>query len=157
MQTADWALIIGVFSLVVSAAGFLWNVWSKFIYPKTGALGHHPPALLPASRRGGRAASILSDNDVRGLRAPFSPFRRGSRDRLGGPRPVDLNPHCADRVALRGLGVVLLVIDRSSEGPGTGNSVTGAQYGEDLRHLKGKFMLRATTLAQASAGRTQTL
>jgi len=34
MQTADWALIISIFSLVVSAAGFVWNVWSKFIYPK---------------------------------------------------------------------------------------------------------------------------
>ncbi|WP_063683412.1 hypothetical protein [Bradyrhizobium stylosanthis] len=34
MQTADWALIISLFSLVISAASFIWNVWSKFIYPK---------------------------------------------------------------------------------------------------------------------------
>lgn len=34
MQTADWALVISLFSLVVSAASFIWNVWSKFIYPK---------------------------------------------------------------------------------------------------------------------------
>jgi len=34
MQTADWALVIGLFSLVVSVASFIWNVWSKFIYPK---------------------------------------------------------------------------------------------------------------------------
>ncbi|MGM4870657.1 hypothetical protein AB7645_05450 [Bradyrhizobium sp. 956_D2_N1_5] len=34
MQTADWALVISLFSPVVSAASFLWNVWSKFIYPK---------------------------------------------------------------------------------------------------------------------------
>jgi len=34
MQTGDWALVISLFSLVVSAASFIWNVWSKFIYPK---------------------------------------------------------------------------------------------------------------------------
>lgn len=34
VQTADWALVISLFSLVVSAASFIWNVWSKFIYPK---------------------------------------------------------------------------------------------------------------------------
>jgi hypothetical protein len=34
MQTADWALIISLGSLAISLAGFVWNVWSKFIYPK---------------------------------------------------------------------------------------------------------------------------
>jgi hypothetical protein len=34
MQTADWALVISILSAVVSIAGFVWNVWSKFIYPK---------------------------------------------------------------------------------------------------------------------------
>ena len=34
MTTADWALIISLCSAVVSFAGFVWNVWSKFIYPK---------------------------------------------------------------------------------------------------------------------------
>jgi hypothetical protein len=34
MQTADWALVISILSLLVSLAGFVWNVWSKFIYPK---------------------------------------------------------------------------------------------------------------------------
>jgi hypothetical protein len=34
MQTGDWALIISICSAVVSSAGFVWNVWSKFIYPK---------------------------------------------------------------------------------------------------------------------------
>jgi hypothetical protein len=34
MNTADWALIISICSAVVSLAGFVWNVWSKFIYPK---------------------------------------------------------------------------------------------------------------------------
>lgn len=34
MTTADYALIISLFSAVLSLAGFIWNVWSKFIYPK---------------------------------------------------------------------------------------------------------------------------
>jgi hypothetical protein len=34
MQTADWALIISLCSAAVSLAGFVWNIWSKFIYPK---------------------------------------------------------------------------------------------------------------------------
>lgn len=34
MDTADWALAISLCSLLVSFAGFVWNVWSKFIYPK---------------------------------------------------------------------------------------------------------------------------
>lgn len=34
METADWALAISLCSLLVSLAGFVWNVWSKFIYPK---------------------------------------------------------------------------------------------------------------------------
>lgn len=34
MTTADWALVLSIFSFVVSLAGFVWNVWSKFIYPR---------------------------------------------------------------------------------------------------------------------------
>ena len=34
MSTADWALVISLFSFLVSLAGFVWNVWSKFIYPR---------------------------------------------------------------------------------------------------------------------------
>lgn len=34
METADWALAISLCSFLVSLAGFVWNVWSKFIYPK---------------------------------------------------------------------------------------------------------------------------
>lgn len=34
MTTADWALIISIISAITSIAGFVWNVWSKFIYPK---------------------------------------------------------------------------------------------------------------------------
>ncbi|TIX54626.1 MAG: hypothetical protein E5V33_24935, partial [Mesorhizobium sp.] len=34
VTTADWALLISLLSACISAAGFIWNVWSKFIYPK---------------------------------------------------------------------------------------------------------------------------
>lgn len=34
MTTADWAIVISLCSAVVSAGGFVWNVWSKFIFPK---------------------------------------------------------------------------------------------------------------------------
>jgi hypothetical protein len=34
MRTADWALVISLCSFGVSLAAFVWNVWSKFIYPK---------------------------------------------------------------------------------------------------------------------------
>jgi hypothetical protein len=34
MTTADWALIVSLFSFFVSLAGVVWNVWSKFIYPR---------------------------------------------------------------------------------------------------------------------------
>jgi hypothetical protein len=34
MQTADWALIISIGSLVIASASFIWNIWAKFIYPK---------------------------------------------------------------------------------------------------------------------------
>jgi hypothetical protein len=34
MTTADWALVISICSALVALASFIWNVWSKFIYPK---------------------------------------------------------------------------------------------------------------------------
>lgn len=34
MTKADWAFVISIISAVISFAGFVWNVWSKFIYPK---------------------------------------------------------------------------------------------------------------------------
>jgi len=34
LTTADWALLISICSFAVSLAAFVWNVWSKFIYPK---------------------------------------------------------------------------------------------------------------------------
>lgn len=32
--TADWALVVSLFSFAVSLAGFVWAVWSKWVYPK---------------------------------------------------------------------------------------------------------------------------
>src|SRR5262245_2731597 len=34
LTVADWALVISIFSAVIALAGFIWNVWSTFIYPK---------------------------------------------------------------------------------------------------------------------------
>jgi hypothetical protein len=34
MTTGDWALIISLCSFAVALSSFIWNVWSKFIYPK---------------------------------------------------------------------------------------------------------------------------
>jgi hypothetical protein len=34
MTVVDWALVIGLFSAAIALASFVWNVWSKFIYPK---------------------------------------------------------------------------------------------------------------------------
>lgn len=34
MNTADFALIVSIVSLLFSILGFIWNVWSKFIFPK---------------------------------------------------------------------------------------------------------------------------
>lgn len=33
MTTSDWALIISLCSFAVALGSFVWNVWSKFIYP----------------------------------------------------------------------------------------------------------------------------
>ena len=40
MTTADWALVLSIFSFSVSLAGFVWNVWSKFIYPRAKVRSH---------------------------------------------------------------------------------------------------------------------
>lgn len=34
LTTQDYALAISLFSALLSIAGFAWNVWSKFIFPK---------------------------------------------------------------------------------------------------------------------------
>lgn len=40
MTTADWALLISCGSALTALAGFIWNVWSKFIYPKPRVQTH---------------------------------------------------------------------------------------------------------------------
>lgn len=34
MNTGDYAFIISIFSVLIAIASFVWNVWSKFIFPK---------------------------------------------------------------------------------------------------------------------------
>lgn len=34
MTTSDWAIAISLCSVAIAVASFVWNVWSKFIYPK---------------------------------------------------------------------------------------------------------------------------
>lgn len=34
MDTAHWALVIGLLSLLIATGGLVWNVWQKFIFPK---------------------------------------------------------------------------------------------------------------------------
>jgi hypothetical protein len=34
MQTADWALIVSLISLVVALVSLAWNIWTKFVYPR---------------------------------------------------------------------------------------------------------------------------
>lgn len=42
MDNSDWALIISLISFLLALASFVWNIWSKFIYPK-------PKVLVSAS------------------------------------------------------------------------------------------------------------
>jgi len=34
MTTSGWALLISLVSLIIASASLVWNVWSKFIFPK---------------------------------------------------------------------------------------------------------------------------
>lgn len=34
LTTADYALIVSIFALTITIGNFVWNVWSKFIFPK---------------------------------------------------------------------------------------------------------------------------
>jgi hypothetical protein len=34
LETADYALLVSLFSALVAIAAFVWNIWSKWIYPK---------------------------------------------------------------------------------------------------------------------------
>jgi hypothetical protein len=53
MSVADWALVISLCSAAVSLASFVWNVWSKFIYPKPQVVVSFSfmTMLVPAAER----------------------------------------------------------------------------------------------------------
>jgi hypothetical protein len=67
MQTADWALVISILSALTSLAGFIWNVWSKFIYPKPQVRVHFSMVTAVYPRRAPdpnpvRALSLAATN-----------------------------------------------------------------------------------------------
>jgi hypothetical protein len=67
VTTADWALVISLLSFAVSLAGFIWNVWSKFIYPKPTVRVHFSmvTAFYPGRQRDPdpvRALSVSATN-----------------------------------------------------------------------------------------------
>lgn len=104
MTTADWALLISLLSASVSAASFIWNVWSKFIYPKAKVrtsfsvmnvisnAGQSPPFLnLNATNYGPGAvtlhAAVIRPKEEQGSLPYFLRplFRVGSRYGLLNP------------------------------------------------------------------------
>lgn len=60
MTTADWALIVSLFSFLVSLGGFVWNVWSKFIYPK--AQVRVTISIMDMSSNGERVIMLSASN-----------------------------------------------------------------------------------------------
>jgi hypothetical protein len=62
MHTADWALVISILSAITSLAGFVWNVWSKFIYPKPQVRVHFSmvTAIRPRGPRDPDPVRVLS-------------------------------------------------------------------------------------------------
>ena len=79
MQTADWALTVSLFSFLVSLAGFIWNVWSKFVYPR-------------AKVRASIAVMLIMDGDG----SPPRKFIRLSATNYG-PTDITLQSHQAKR------------------------------------------------------------
>jgi hypothetical protein len=90
MQTADWALVLSIFSFIVSLAGFIWNVWSKFIYPR--AKVRASIAVMQIIQRGTQDRTIVTlsatnygPTDVTlhaaitKMRPPFWRFKRNTR------------------------------------------------------------------------------
>ncbi|MCK3777222.1 helix-turn-helix domain-containing protein [Ensifer sesbaniae] len=63
MTTADWALVISLCSFFVSLACFIWNVWSKFIYPKAKVSVHFSVnTIIGGSDDGFKVISLLATN-----------------------------------------------------------------------------------------------
>lgn len=79
MTTADWALAISLCSFLVSLGGFVWNIWSKFIYPR-------------AKVRANIAVMLIFDGDG-------SPARKtiGLSATNYGPTDITLHNHVAKR------------------------------------------------------------
>jgi hypothetical protein len=83
MQIADWALVISICSAAISLASFVWNVWSKFIYPKPRVRVHFSmvTAFYPRAPRDPnpvRALSLSATNmgpEEVTLRSPLIKFK----------------------------------------------------------------------------------
>ena len=95
MTTADWALIISLCSLLLSLAGFVWSVWSKFIFPKPkielsfnvmqtfGGFGNGTDLFVLSVTNFGPAENVIK---MAVIRDPASGIRR--RRRLGILNPL---------------------------------------------------------------------
>jgi len=63
MTTADWAFVISIGSFLLALLSFVWNVWSKFIYPKARV---RPTIaimeLASKNRKGGDFISLSATN-----------------------------------------------------------------------------------------------
>ena len=87
--TADYALIVSIVSLCFAVSSFVWNVWSKFIFPKPrievnvsftyalGEGGNWPPAItLTATNHGPQEVTLKG---AIGYISPSFPFRKSLR------------------------------------------------------------------------------
>ena len=58
MTTADWAFVISIGSFVIAILSFVWNIWSKFIYPK--ARVRPTIAIMKSAGRGESGREFLT-------------------------------------------------------------------------------------------------
>lgn len=79
MTTADWALVVSLCSFGVALASFVWNVWSKFLYPR-------------AKVRASIAVMMIFDGDG----SPARRFVQISATNYG-PTEITLHGHQAKR------------------------------------------------------------
>jgi hypothetical protein len=106
MTTADWALVISICSAALSLFALIWNIWSKFIYPKPKLIvtftlqgilddrGWHDPFLNLSITNHGPAPDIVTHSIVQinkgrfrkpklGLLKPLSNFPLDFNSTLG--------------------------------------------------------------------------
>jgi hypothetical protein len=81
MTTADWALVVSLFSFLVALAGFVWNVWSKFIYPRAKVRAHIAVMIIdgdgsPARKTIQFSATNYGPTDIT-LHSPQAKRRQG--------------------------------------------------------------------------------